>query len=130
MATITKRLLSGMTNSTPINITATQGVSSTLIHLGSTSTADIDELYIWASNETTGANRIIIEFGTSGTSNDITIPLAPLSGPELIIPGWPILGAATGREINALVGSQDGSASGALPTFIKVHGYVNRINQS
>lgn len=120
--TITKRCLSGSTDGFPINVSATL-CSATLIHLGPTSTNTTDELWVYACNSSTNAVSCWIEYGGAASASQIiAFDVQARSGPELIIPGFPIQGrSATGASIN--IGA-------STSNVVSIYGFVNRIVQS
>ena len=124
MATIVKKVLSGSSDGQSISVQTT-ATAGTLIHAGPSSTAVIDEIYLWAKNESssTAVQVLTIMWGehnqTNSASVRITIPQQ--DGLYPIIPGLILQGNATPLEIRAVC--TETSAVGLL-------GYVNRITQS
>ena len=119
--TIAKRILSGSTDGFPINVSSTS-VSGTLVHLGSTSTNVLDEMWVYATNSSTNTVTCWVEYGNAGSASQrMTFDLASTEIPELIIPGFLLQGrSATGISIN--VGA-------STSNVINLYGYVNRITQ-
>lgn len=117
MATFTEILLSGSTNGLPIPVAAT-ATPGTLIHTAVTGTSAIDEVYIYASNVTSAAATLTIEFG--GVTDPANHIVKALSVPAnssrvLVVQGSPINNALVVRAFS-------GTASA-----INITGYVNRI---
>lgn len=86
MASYTAGLLSGSTNGRNIKVTATS-TPGTLIHTAVAGTSSIDEITIYATNTSTSAVKLTIEFGGTTDPDDlieVTIPAE--SGEQLVIP--------------------------------------------
>lgn len=118
MATFTKKLLSGSTSGRGITVAATATPGTTL-HTGSTNTAVLQEVWLYAANTDTTARKLTIEWGNTSVPQDIielTIPAE--SGLVLVAPGLLIAGAATALVVR-------GFASAA--SVVTIHGYVNEI---
>jgi hypothetical protein len=119
MATFTKLVLSGSTNGRAILVAATASPGTT-IHTGSTNTAVIDEVWLYAQNTDTTARKLTIEWGGTSSPDDLielTIPAE--SGLTLVAPGLLIKGAGTALVVRAFA---------ATTNVITIHGYVNRIS--
>lgn len=120
MATVIKKQLSGSTDGLPINLSATVAQQ---VHVAFTSTNTIDEIFLWATNSSTvGAVTVTIEINASGSQSYAVDIDQKAAGPQLIMPGFPIVGKITGGYTI----SAQASASGMISIF----GYVNRITQS
>jgi hypothetical protein len=124
MATYTKVHLSGSTGGQPITLDKTN-VPGTLIHTTETSSAKIDEIWIYANNTSASETKLTIEYGGAGDvtggvgDNLIEIPIAAEAGLVLVIPGLILSGTGSaGRSVWA--------SSASLGT-INITGYVNRI---
>jgi len=117
MATFDKLVLSGSTNGRPIGVaqTATPG---TTIHTGSTTTTTIDEVWLFANNTATTDVKLTVEWGGTGTSDQIEIVIPAESGLVTIAPGLLIKGAATALIVRAFAGTA---------SVVNISGYVNRI---
>ena len=129
--TITKRLLSGSIDGIGIGITSTQGAGNITIHTASSgSTGTIDEVFLYAQNNFSKTLNIVFEFGTSATQSTIVASVGSFGGPELIIPGFLILGSATAaNDITAYLDTTESLANSGVTKMI-VYGYVNRLVQS
>lgn len=118
MATYSRILLSGSTNGREIPVVAT-ATAGTLIHTAVSGTTSFDELYLWASNVTTAAATLTIEWGGVLDPGDHLVKAVsiPANSPPIPI--------ATGQVLNnALVcRAFSGTASA-----INIGGYVNRIS--
>tara|TARA_R110002020_G_scaffold304945_1_gene520775 strand:- start:1082 stop:1429 length:348 start_codon:yes stop_codon:yes gene_type:complete len=90
MATVKRIVLSGMTASAPI---ATQ-TTSTTYHTVTTTTADYEEIWLWASNIHTAALVLTIEWTAAATSKEMHVTIQP-DETVLVVPGWTIKGAAS-----------------------------------
>lgn len=117
MASYDRILLSGSTSGKPILVAASSSPGTT-IHTAVAGSADIDEIYLWATNTHTAAVTLSIQWGGTTDPNDYickALSLDPSSEP------FPI---ATGFQLNGglLVKAFGGSAN-----LITITGYVNRI---
>lgn len=118
MATYSKQLLSGSTDGRAIKVVATAS-SGTTIHTGPTATATLDEVWLYATNTSSSAVTLTIQWGgTTSVDDDIKIPIPAASGLTLVIPGLIIKGNATALVVRAYA---------ATTNVITVSGYVNRI---
>jgi hypothetical protein len=115
MATYTKAKLSGSTNGRGIlvGLIATPG---TLVHTAVTGTSDLDEIWLYATNETSTAIELALEWGGVTDPNDnITVTIPAESGLYLVSPGLLL-------QNSLVVRAYADTASG-----IVMHGFVNRI---
>jgi hypothetical protein len=118
MGTIAKIALSGSTQGRPIQVSAT-GTPGTTIHTTGISATVIDEIWLYATNNDTVSRNLTIEFGSTGTANEISVAIPPKSGLSIIATGLVLRG--------------DGSAGLTVAAFasatnvISLVGYVNRI---
>jgi hypothetical protein len=120
MATFTKVLLSGSTQGKPIKVVAT-ATTGTTVHATGTSSAIIDEVWLYAYNSSTGPVALTVEFGgTAAPDQNIKIDIPPTSGLTLVVPGLILTG--TGAAANTI------SAFAGTANVITVSGYVNRIS--
>lgn len=117
MATYSRILLSGSTNGKPVQVTATSSPGTT-IHTALTGTTGYDEIYIWASNVTSSAATLYIQWGgTTDPDNDLVNALSiPANSAPIPI--------ATGQVLNngLLVKAWSGTTNA-----INLTGYCNRI---
>lgn len=124
MATYTKKTLepTGGTTGTGlgIKVAATSIASGTTIHTASTTSTDIDEIWLYAVNTSTSSVKLTVGWGAV-TDPDATIELtiAAESGLVLVAPGLLLQGNATAKIIKAAAATAD---------VIVIHGYVNRIS--
>lgn len=119
MATFTKTILSNSTDGRAILIaqTATPG---TLIHTGSTNPAVLDEIWLYATNTSTSAVKLTVEWGAATAPNDlIELTVAPESGLVVVSSGLLIKGNASALTVRAFA---------ATTNVITINGYVNRIS--
>lgn len=117
MAQVAKRKLSGSTDGKGIKVAATSTPGTTL-HTAQSGTTDgkYDELWLWCVNSSTSAVKLTIEFGGTGSPDDLieyTVP--PEDGLHLMVPGLILQNAAIAR------------AFAATTNVLIVHGFVNRI---
>jgi hypothetical protein len=119
MATFEKLILSGSTNGRAIKVAAT-ATAGTTIHTGSTNTAVLDEVWLYAQNTDTTARKLTIEWGGTSSPDDlIELTVLPESGLVLVAPGLLIKGAGSALVVGAFA---------AVTNVITIHGYVNRIS--
>jgi len=115
MATYSKVALSGATTGVPIAVVATASTGTT-IH--ATGTSAIDEVWLYATNTSSSAVTLTIQFGGTATVNQIQQSIPANSGLTLIIPG--LILAPSGSAIT--VYAYAGTAS-----VVNISGYVNRV---
>jgi hypothetical protein len=120
MATFTKVLLSGSTQGKPIKVAQTATLGTT-IHATGTSSANIDEVWLYAYNSSTGPIALTVEFGgASVPDQNIKIDVPATSGLTLVVPGLVLTGTgAAANTVTAFAGTAD---------VITISGYVNRIS--
>ena len=120
MPTFTKTLLSGSTQGKPIKVVATATLGTT-IHATGTSSANIDEVWLYAYNSSTGPIALTVEFGgASVPDQNIKIDVPATSGLTLVVPGLVLTG--TGAAANTV------TAFAGTANVITISGYVNRIS--
>lgn len=118
MATYAKTILSGSTDGKGILVAATAS-SGTTIHTGSSTAADIHEIWLYAQNTSTAAVKLTIQWGgTTSPNDDLESTIQPESGLVLIAPGLLIKGNATPLVVRAYAGTA---------SVITIHGYVHTI---
>ena len=117
MASIIKAVLTGSTNNRAIGVSA----SGVVIHTVASLTTTLDEVYLWAVNDGTQAYGVTVEFGGSNSADKITMSVANQEGPQLMVPGIILAGAATPPVVSSFVTGTN---------TISILGYVNRIDQS
>lgn len=115
MATFTKVMLSSSTDGQQIAVAGTASGAGTAIHTAGAGSI-IDEIWIYATNINTGSIQLAIEWGTTGSSNEIKSTLPPTSGLTLIIPG---LTLTNGKAVTAYASTANA---------ILLSGYANRIS--
>lgn len=119
MATFTKTLLSGSTQGKGIKVAATSSPGTT-IHATGTSSATVDETWLYAYNSDTSARLLTVQMGGTATpDDDIKVTIPAQSGLVLVAPGLTLTG--TGSAANTI------RAYAATTNVITIHGYVNRI---
>lgn len=118
MASFTKTILSGSTDGRGIKVGATS-TPGTLIHTGSTTVADLHEVWLYAFNHTGVSAKLTIEWGGVTSPDDlIEETIAGEAGLKLLVPGGIIKGNASALEIRAFADTTN---------VIMIHGYVNTI---
>lgn len=124
MATMSKEILSGSTNGRPIKLTDTSSSGNTdvgyLVHTATNggSGADIDEIFIYATNTSAAQVKLTIEFGGVSSPDDHIVANIPAETTVLAVPGLPLKG---GLIVKAFAGTAN---------VITLTGYVNRIDIS
>ncbi len=120
MATFSKQLLSESTDGRAKKVVATAiGSSPTLIHTGSSSTAVLDEVWIYAQNNHSADVALRIGFGGVTDPDDIIeFTVKTKGGLFLVVPGLLLKGNATPLTVRAAAGTAN---------VISLSGYVNRI---
>lgn len=120
MATFTKVKLSGSTDGKPIKVVATAS-SGTTIHSTGTSASVVDEIWLYAYNDSAAAQLLTIQFGgTTAVDDDIKIIIPSQSGLTLVVPGLILTGnGSTASTVRAYA---------ATTNVVTISGYVNRIS--
>jgi hypothetical protein len=117
-ATISKLVLSGSTDGRNIKVAATSSTGTT-IHTGSTDTDNIDEIWLYATNTSTSAVKLTLEWGNTTSPDDlIEVTIPPEQGLTKIVEGLPIKGNASALVVTAFA---------ATANVININGFVNRI---
>ena len=111
---ITKAKLSASTNGLGILVAAT-ATPGTAIHTAVNSTSSYDEVWIYATNTTTTAKKLTIEFGGTAAANQIEYTIPAESGMHLIIPGLLL------NNLKPI------AAFAETTNVINIHGFVNAI---
>ena len=91
--TFTTRVLSGSTRGRPIQITATASTGTTL-HTATTTTGELDRIYIDLTNTSSSAVTVTIEYGTTGAASELDI-VVPANATVRALDGVVLGGAAT-----------------------------------
>jgi hypothetical protein len=115
MASISRQLLSASTNGRPIQVAATSSTGTT-IHTAVTGTTSIDEVHLWAVNNSTSDVLLTIEHGGTGEQNEIKF-LIPAQVGLVELGGKLVL--QNGLLIRAYAGTTN---------VLNISGYVNRIS--
>jgi len=119
MATYSKQLLSGSTYGQPITISNTSSTGN-LIHATQISSTAIDEVWLYATNTSSSAANLTIQYGGTGSvQNAITLTIPATSGLTLVVPGLVLTG--TGAAVSYVY------AYATVANVITVSGYVNRV---
>lgn len=113
MATFSKIKLSGSTDGMGINVAAT-ATPGTTIHTAHVTA--LDEIWLYATNVSSTAAKLTIEFGSATSADNIEVTVAGESGLVLIVPG---LLLTNSKVVTAFAGTT---------AVITLHGYVNRIS--
>jgi len=99
---------------------STSAAPYTLIHTTGTSSANADEIWLYAANNSTSDALMTLYWGSSATA-DLLAPIVvqAYAGATLIIPGLILTGTGSaGTTVYATV---------ATPSAVEIIGYVNRI---
>jgi len=115
MASISRQLLSASTNGRPIQVAATSSTGTT-IHTAAAGTTSIDEIHLWAVNNSTLDVLLTIEHGGTGAQNEIKF-LIPAQVGLVELGGKLVL--QNGLLIRAYAGTTN---------VLNISGYVNRIS--
>lgn len=120
MATFSKVTLSAQSTGAPIKVVATSSTGTT-IHSTQSSSSVIDEIWLYATNNSNSPVTLTIQYGGTDLSvNSISIVIPAEIGLVSVIPGLILKG--------------DGSTSSSVYAYantanvITVSGYVNRIS--
>lgn len=101
--------LSGSTRGRPIQITGTNSAGANTLHTATTTSGQVDRLFVYLTNTSTSAVVVTIEFGTTGTANELKV-VVPANATIEAVAGAVIGGgstdtikayAATGSVVNA-----------------------------
>ena len=116
MATYSKQLLSGSNNGMQILISGTSTSDATSIHTAVAGTTNLDEIWLYASNNATASiNLTTLWGGTSEPTDQSVTPLQSKTGRVLIVDGKLLQ--------NSLVVKTYAS----ITNFVSIDGFVNRI---
>lgn len=105
--------LSASTNGRYIQITATAS-SGTLVHTSVSGTSRWDKVWLYGANTSTAQVAVTVEFGGTGTSNNV-VTLVPAQSQANLIYGIPL---QNGLTVNVYA---------ATPSVINVGGYVEQV---
>jgi len=121
MATYSKLLLSGSSQGKAIKVAATtSGSAGTTLHTTGSSSSVIDEVWLYATNSSSAAVVLTIQWGgTTAVDNEIKITIPANAGLTLIVPGLIVTG--TGSAGNTI------AAYAGITNVITVSGYAHRI---
>lgn len=115
MATYSKVKLSGSTNGKQIKVAAT-ATPGTLIHTAVSGTTDLDEIWLYLTNNHTASVLVTIEFGGVASPDDlIQITIPAKQGLYLVVPGLLLQNSLVVRMF------------AATANVISVSGWANRI---
>jgi hypothetical protein len=119
MATFSKVLHSASIGGRPIKVVAT-ATAGTIIHTTDTSSSAIDEVWIYATNTSSSAVLLTLEWGGTTNPDDRIVASIPPQSTVVVVPGQPLSGTGSaGRTIRAFAGTT---------AVINIFGYVNRIS--
>lgn len=117
MSTYSKLKLSASTDGLPIKIAATAIGSADTIHTAVSGTDSLDEIWIWAVNNSTSAIKLTICWGgVTDVDHTIEYTVAAEEGLKMIIPGLVLQNAKVVK------------AFAATTNQITITGFVNRIS--
>jgi hypothetical protein len=89
MATFTKAHLSGAADGLAVKVAATSSTGTT-IHTASSSTSagEFSEIFLWATNTSTAAVQLTVEWGTTTAADgNIIVTVPPKEGLMAVVPG-------------------------------------------
>lgn len=119
--TVVKRPLSFSTGGLPSEILAT-ATAGALIHVATSSTNVLDELYVFASMDDTQTAAMTLKMIVNSQSYSMEIPINAVNHP--VLTGYQIWGnasASNGHRVEFF---------GSSTANLFLHGYVNRITES
>jgi len=116
MATYSKLKLSGSTDGRAIAVAATSSPGTT-IHAGSATATTIDEIWLYAMNQSGADVKLTVEWGGTGAGDLIEQTITTEAGLTLVAPGIILKGNA----------SQVLIVKAFAPAGINIFGYVNQI---
>jgi hypothetical protein len=94
IAGVTTIALSGSTRGRPIQITGTNSAGAVTLHTATTTSGQLDRLYIDLTNTSDNSVVVTIEFGTTGTANELHVTVPARETVPAVV-GMVIGGAAT-----------------------------------
>jgi hypothetical protein len=115
MATYTKLPLSGSVSGKRILISATVSASATPIHTTPVGTTSIDEIWLYAYNETTASLQVSILWGGTIEPNDVVRTTIPSKSGRVLLEDGHLL--QNGLTV---------SAYAQVTNWITIDGFVNR----
>lgn len=87
-------VFSGSTRGRPIQITGTTSGGANTLHTATTTSGQVDKMFMWLTNTSTAAVTVTVEFGTTGVGNELDY-VVPGNETIIAIDGAVIGGAAT-----------------------------------
>ena len=117
MATFTKAHLSGAADGLAVKVAATASTGTT-IHtaVSGTTAGSFSEIFLWATNTSSAAVQLTIEWGTTTAADgNIIVTVPPKEGLMVVVPGLILHNA---KIVTAFAGTGD---------VILLAGYVNEI---
>lgn len=115
MATYAKMKLSGSTNGKGIKVGAV-ATPGTLIHTAVAGTVDMDEVWLYVTNNHTAQLSLTLEYGGVASPDDlIQLAVPSKTGLYLIVPGFVLQNGLVVR------------AYAQTANLLIIHGWVNRI---
>ncbi len=118
---IVQRPLSASTDGLPIQLSATAGDGTTL-HTMVTGTTTMDRVFMWATNSSTAAIEVNIEWGASTARLAEEVPAKTMGYP--LVNGLPVWGRSGSVSATVIKGYASTSA------VVNIFGYVNRVTES
>lgn len=116
--TFTKTILSGSTDGKGIKVVQT-ATAGTLIHTGSSTATDLEEIWLWAFNSDTADRILTIEFGgATAPDQNIVVTIPFKQGLFLVVPGLLLKGNATPNTVKAFASATN---------VVTISGFVNKI---
>jgi hypothetical protein len=122
MATFQRIKLSGSTDGMLIPISGSASAEAVLLHTATSSSAAgvWDAISLWAVNNTSASRSGTLEWGDSGSANEIKFGVPALQGLFYIEPGC---GLQNSRTVKMYAEQNSGSAA------ILIKGFVDRITE-
>lgn len=120
MKTFTKIAFSESDKGRGIQVGQTES-PGTLVHTGSSDLNVMDNVWIYAANNSEQSIPVTIQYGGSDAQDRITGDIEPQAGLVLMAPGLVLQGDETPKEIRVFADEEND---------ITIHGYVDRIEEA
>lgn len=96
----TMNKLSESTNGRPIPVVQTGGPSGTKIHEATATSGELDLVTLYAWNQSSGDEDLVIEYGGTGAGNEMTVTIKSNEPPVCVVPRLPLLAGLEVRAYN------------------------------
>lgn len=119
--TVVKRPLGFSADGLPVEVATTSTVSS-LIHIATSSTLVLDEVFVFASMDQTQTTAMTLNFIINSQTYSVDVPIRAVNYP--ILAGFTLWGQASASNGNRI------EFFGSSTANLFLHGYVNRITET